>query len=55
MWKKINAVSEPVSKRATLEIISEDNTISRDIKEVLKKWHKDIWQVYLVILGNHLS
>ena len=46
MWKKINALSEPASKRVNIEIINDDNTISKDVKIVLNRWYKDISRLY---------
>ena len=42
MWRKINALSEPKSSRAVMEIIKEDGAISGDLKEILCRWYNDI-------------
>ena len=42
MWKLLNSLSEPKSSKVVMEIINKDETISTDIKEILKRWHSDI-------------
>ena len=42
MWEKLNKLNNPPTARAALEIIREDETISRDLKEILERWFKDI-------------
>ena len=38
MWQKLNKLNSPPTTRAALEIIREDKTISRDLKEILERW-----------------
>ena len=42
MWATLKRLSNPPTARAALEIIREDKTISRDLKEILERWYKDI-------------
>jgi hypothetical protein len=42
MWATLKRLNEPQTARAALEIIREDKSISRDLKEILEKWYKDI-------------
>jgi len=42
MWASLKKLNDPVSTKAALEIVREDGSISRDIKEVLVRWFKDI-------------
>ena len=46
MWKKLNQLNSPPTARAALEIIREDKTISRDLKEILERWFKDISSLF---------
>ena len=46
MWAKLKKLAEPVNNRVAMEIIREDGSISRDVKEVLLRWHKDISQLF---------
>ena len=41
IWKKLSKLNTSPNKRV-LEIVREDDSISRDVKEVLTRWHKDI-------------
>ena len=41
-WSKHKEVNNPHSSRAALEIVRADESISRDIKEILERWHADI-------------
>ena len=42
MWSALKKLDDRPSSRAALEIVREDKTISRDLKEILERWHKDI-------------
>ena len=46
MWSSLKKLNNPPSSRAVLEIIREDNTISRDVKEVLERWLIDISKLF---------
>ena len=45
-------MGDPPSSRAALEIVRADETISRDIKEVLERWHLDISRLFSGIRDN---
>ena len=42
MWEALKKLDNPPNVKAALEIIRDDKTISKDLKEVLNKWYKDI-------------
>ena len=46
MWSTLKKLNDPPSSKASLEIIREDRTISRDVQEVLEKWYHDISKLY---------
>ena len=46
MWAKFKKLSNPTSTKAVLEIVRADETISNDKKEVLKRWHTDISNLF---------
>ena len=46
MWAALKLLNNPPTTRAALEIIREDETISRDIKEILERWYKDISSLF---------
>ena len=46
MWKKLKQLNNPPTARAALEIVREDETISRDLKEILERWFKDISSLF---------
>ena len=46
MWNKLKKLSEPVNSRVAMEIVREDGSISRDVEEVLQRWHRDISQLF---------
>ena len=46
MWKKLKRLNENKSSKAVLEIIKSDKTISKDIQEVLGRWHTDISKLF---------
>ena len=45
MWSKIKQLTSPPSK-PPLEVIMSDGSLSRDVKDVLVKWHEDISKLY---------
>ena len=52
MWAKLKKLNNPPSSKRTMEIIREDKTISRDIQEVLQKWHSDISNLFSGLRDN---
>ena len=44
--EKAEATKQPSTARAALEIVREDETISRDLKEILERWFKDIASLF---------
>ena len=46
MWSSLKKLNNPPSSRAVLEIIRDDNTISKDVKEVLERWLIDISKLF---------
>ena len=52
MWSSLKKLSNPPSSRAALEIVREDETISKDIKEVLERWLKDISNLFSGVREN---
>ena len=42
MWSALKKLDNRPSSRAALEIVRKDKTISRDLKEILERWHRDI-------------
>ena len=52
MWSKLKKLSNPPSTRAALEIVREDKSISRDIKEILQRWHSDISKLFSGLREN---
>jgi hypothetical protein len=42
MWAALKRLNNPPTARAALEIIREDKTVSRDMREILERWYKDI-------------
>ena len=42
MWSTLKKLNNPPSTRAVLEIVRADETISRDLKEILERWQLDI-------------
>ena len=41
-WSTLKKLNNPRSSRAALEIVRADKSISRDIQEILERWHADI-------------
>ena len=52
MWSNLKKLNNPPSSHAVLEIIRNDNTLSRDIKEVLERWFIDISKLFSGIKDN---
>ena len=52
MWAKLKKLSNPTSTKAVLEIVRADETISNDKKEVLKRWHTDISNLFSGLRNN---
>ena len=46
MWAKLKKLGEPVNNKVAMEIVRQDGTISRDVVEVLERWHRDIAQLF---------
>ena len=46
MWAKLKKLGEPVNNKVAMEIVRQDGTISRDVVEVLERWHNDIAQLF---------
>ena len=46
MWPSLKKLNNPPSCHAALEILRADETISRDLKEVLERWLKDISKLF---------
>ena len=52
IWAKLKKLGDPPCSKAALEIVRADETISRDIKEVLERWHLDISRLFSGIRDN---
>ena len=52
IWAKLKKLGDPPSSRAAIEIVRADKTISRDIQEVLERWHLDISKLFSGIREN---
>ena len=52
MWETLKKLNNPPSARAALEIIREDKTVSRDLKEILERWYKDISKLFSGVREN---
>ena len=46
MWEQLKRLDNPPTTRAALEIVRGDDTISRDLKEILERWFNDISQLF---------
>ena len=46
MWSAFKKLCNPPNMKTALEIVKDDDSISRDIKEVLNRWMKDISGLY---------
>ena len=52
MWATLKKLNNPPSSKAALEIVRQDKSISRDIKEILERWHNDISNLFSGIREN---
>ena len=52
MWATLKKLSNPPSTKAVLEIVRADETISRDIKEILEKWQSEISKLFSGVRKN---
>ena len=52
MWDQLKRLNNPPTARAALEIIREDDTISRDLKEILERWYNDISKLFSGLREN---
>jgi hypothetical protein len=52
IWAKLKRIGDPPSSRAALEIVRADKTISRDVREVLERWHLDISTLFSGLREN---
>ena len=52
MWSRLNKLSNPPSSRVALEIVRDDESISRDLKEILERWLKDISKLFSGVRDN---
>ena len=46
MWEQLKRLDNPPTTRAALKIVRGDDTISRDLKEILERWFNDISQLF---------
>ena len=46
MWKRLKALSDHKPAHVLLEVVRDDETICKDIKVVLEKWHKDFSECF---------
>ena len=46
MWEQLKRLDNPKTAKAALEIVREDKTISRDLKEILERWFKYISKLF---------
>ena len=52
MWSRLKKLSNPPSSRVALEIVRDDESISRDLKEILERWLKDISKLFSGVRDN---
>ena len=52
MWSRLNKLSNPPLSRVALEIVRDDESISRDLKEILERWLKDISKLFSGVRDN---
>ena len=52
MWSKLKKLNNPPSARAALEIVRADESISRDLKEILERWLTDISKLFSGVRDN---
>ena len=46
IWDKLKQLNDKKTPEKVLEIVKEDKSISRDIGEILQRWHHDIAKLY---------
>ena len=46
MWGQLKKLDNPLTAKAALEIVREDDTISHDLKEILERWFSDISKLF---------
>ena len=46
MWKRLKSLSDHKPAHVLLEGVRDDETISKNIKVVLEKWHKDFSECF---------
>ena len=46
MWSTLEKLNNSPTSRAALEIVRADKSISRDVKEILERWHADISKLF---------
>ena len=52
MWEQLKRLDNPPTARAALEIVRDDDTISRDLKEILERWFSDISKLFSGLRDN---
>ena len=52
MWEQLKRLDNPPTARAALEIVREDDSISRDLKEILERWFNDISKLFSGLNDN---
>ena len=52
MWSTLKKLNNPPSSKSALEIVRADKSISRDVLEVLERWHSDISKLFSGIRDN---
>ena len=52
MWASLKKLNNPPSSRVALEIVRADETIFRDLKEILERWLTDISKLFSGVREN---
>ena len=52
MWQQLKRLDNPKTTKAALEIVREDESISRDLKEILERWFQDISRLFSGLQDN---
>ena len=52
IWSSLKKLNNPSSSRVALEIVRADETISRDLKEILERWLTDISKLFSGVQEN---
>ena len=52
MWEQLKRLDNPKTTKAALEIVREDESISRDLKEILERWFQDISRLFSGLQDN---